>query len=129
MVEGVSKYTEWFGRMAVALICTGIAVVVMEYNGYYAANLSSFLFPAVVIFVVSYVVAALFMMVFEVSVETIFLCFLIDEEVHGEAKFANHGLTQMAKFAEKSSDRNATKYGYGTSTDEPPLDTRDFIAV
>merc|ERR1719229_1717230 len=97
--------------MAVSLICTALSVLVMNYNGYYSNNLSSFLFPAIVIFVISYVVAALFMMVFEVAVETIFLCFLVDEEVHGEAKFANHGLTQMAKFAEKSSTENGNDYG------------------
>merc|ERR1712013_522160 len=129
MIEGVSKYTEVFGRIAISSLNTGLAVLVMRYNAYFADNLSSFLMPAVVIFVLSWTVSALFMMVFEVAVETIFLCFLVDEEVHGEAKFANHGLTQMAKFAEKSSDRNTTKYGYGASTDEPPLDTRDFIAV
>merc|ERR1719229_1767770 len=101
--------------MAVSLICTALSVLVMKYNGYYSSNLSSFLFPAVVIFVISYVVAALFMMVFEVAVETIFLCFLVDEEVHGEAKFANHGLTQMAKFAEKSSaDGDGVGSDYGS---------------
>ena len=119
MVEGVSKYTELFGRMAVSLICTGLSVLVMEYNGYYARNLSSFLLPAVVIFVVSYVVASQFMMIFEVAVETIFLCFLVDEEVHGEAKFANHGLTQMAGFVEKSEDKEDPKgQGYGTASEK-----------
>merc|ERR1719373_508047 len=118
MVEGVSKYTELFGRLAISSLSTGLAVLVMKYNDYYSRNLSSFLFPAVVIFVMSYVVAALFMMVFEVAVETIFLCFLVDEEVHGEAKFANHGLTQMAAFAEKSEDGKGAsdQKSYGTGT-------------
>merc|ERR1712087_1069326 len=104
--------------IAISSLSTAFAVLIMKYNDYYSNNLSSYLFPAIVVFVMSYVIAALFMMVFEVAVETIFLCFLVDEEVHGEAKFANHGLTQMAKFAEKSSDRNTTKYGYGAATDE-----------
>merc|ERR1719373_901169 len=118
MVEGVSKYTELFGRVAIASLSTGFGVLVMKYNDYYSNNLSSFLFPAIVIFVMSYVVAALFMMVFEVAVETIFLCFLVDEEVHGEAKFANHGLTQMAAFAEKSEDGKGAsdQKSYGTGT-------------
>ena len=99
----------------------------MKYQNYYANNLSSYLFPAIVIFVMTYIIAALFMMVFEVAVETIFLCFLVDEEVHGEAKFANHGLTEMAKFAEKSNDDadgkdNKQSYGSVKNTGDENMD-------
>eukprot|EP01083_Nonionella_stella_P009003 26098_1 len=112
MIEGVSSYTECFARIAIASLTTGLTVLVMQYEDYYTKNVSSFLFPAIVVFVMSYMIAAVFMMVFEVAVDTIFLCFLVDEEVHGgDAKFANHGLTQMANFAAKS---QSSIQGYGS---------------
>ena len=109
----------------------GFALLIMKYNTYYTNNLSSFLMPAVVIFVMSYIIAALFMMVFEVAVETIFLCFLVDEEVHGEARFANHGLNEMAKFVEKSNEKtiNEQNKKYGSITNPTDDDQADYAAV
>mmetsp|Transcript_6580 Transcript_6580/g.10782 ORF Transcript_6580/g.10782 Transcript_6580/m.10782 type:complete len:657 (+) Transcript_6580:98-2068(+) len=130
MVEGVSKYTEVFGRFAIAALNTGLAVLIMKYQTYYKNNLSSYLFPALVIFVMSYMIAALFMMVFEVAVDAIFLCFLIDEEVHGEAKFANHGLSEMARFAEKSNEEeNADNKSYGSTVKKTGDEHMDYTAV
>jgi hypothetical protein len=36
----------------------------------------------VVIFIIGYIVGSLFMAVFEVAMDTVFLCFLIDEKLH-----------------------------------------------
>merc|ERR1712154_488308 len=57
---------------------------------------SSFIFPAIIIFVISWMIASFFMMVLQVAVDTIFLCFLIDETVHDTPKFASSRLSQMA---------------------------------
>merc|ERR1712154_190139 len=102
LVEGVSHYTELFGRMAIASLNTGFAVFIMNYLPYYQENVSSFLFPAVIIFVISWMIASFFMMVLQVAVDTIFLCFLIDETVHDSPKFASPKLTQMATIAHES---------------------------
>ena len=51
------------------------------------------------------------MLVFEVAVDTIFLCYLVDEEVHsGDAKFANHGLTQMSSFLPRKATDTEDSY-------------------
>jgi len=103
LVEGVSHWTELFGRMAIASLNTGFAVLLMYYVPYYQDNVSSFLFPAVIIFTISWMVASFFMMVLQVAVDTVFLCFLIDETVHnGTPKFASGKLRQMAANAQDS---------------------------
>eukprot|EP00485_Elphidium_margaritaceum_P013143 CAMPEP_0202693860 /NCGR_PEP_ID=MMETSP1385-20130828/7876_1 /ASSEMBLY_ACC=CAM_ASM_000861 /TAXON_ID=933848 /ORGANISM="Elphidium margaritaceum" /LENGTH=668 /DNA_ID=CAMNT_0049349607 /DNA_START=44 /DNA_END=2050 /DNA_ORIENTATION=+ len=124
MVEGVSKYTELFGRVSVAALNTGIAVLVLKYLPYYQDTVSSYLVPAVVIFTMTYMIAAVFMMVFEVGVESIFLCFLVDEQVHGEPKFANHSLKEIAGslVTKAKDDDDAAKYGAVN-------DEQDFAAV
>ena len=102
LVEGVSHYTELFGRMAISSLNTGFAVLIMYYLPYYETNISSFLFPAVIIFVISWMIASFFMMVLQVAVDSIFLCFLIDETVHDSPRFASHKLTQMASMANEN---------------------------
>jgi len=96
LVEGVSHWTELFGRMAIASLNTGFAVFLMYYVPYYQNNLSTFLFPAVIIFTISWMVASFFMMVLQVAVDTVFLCYLIDETVHDTPKFASYKLKDMA---------------------------------
>merc|ERR1712129_499139 len=87
------------GRMAIASLNTGFALLIMNYMPYYQKNVSSFLFPAVIIFVISWMIASFFMMVLQVAVDTVFLCFLIDETVHDTPRFASANLTQMATAA------------------------------
>jgi len=95
MVQGISKYMEIFGRIGISALTTGLCLFVLYVNPYYKSHISSFIFPCVVIFILSYMIAALFMMVFEVAVDTIFLCFLVDEEVNGQPKFAHAELHSM----------------------------------
>ena len=107
LMTGISKYTEQFGRFIISLLNTGIALLVMKYNTYYYNNLGSYLFPSIIIFIVSYIISALFMMVFDVGVETIFLCFLIDETVNnGQPKFATDEMKQLVDQTASFSQRN-----------------------
>jgi len=95
MVEGISSYMEIFGRISISALTTGISLAILYSYNYYANRISSFIFPALIIFIVSYLISSLFMLVFEVAVDTIFLCFLVDEKVHGHAKFAHQDLASM----------------------------------
>ena len=115
LVEGVSHWVEIFGRAAIASLSTGLAVLMMTYLPYYQDNVSSFLFPALIIFVISWMIASFFMMVLSVAVDTIFMCFLIDETVHDSPRFASHNLTQMVAVAQDS-------YQKMLSDDEQQLD-------
>ena len=126
MVDAVSKYSEIFGRIVIALLNTGLSIVIMKYVPYYEDNLSSYFLPSVIIFVISYIIAAMFMMVFEVAVEAIFLCYLVDEEVNnGNARFANHTLTQMSAFIPKREDSESENAELG-SYHAPRQKTNDF---
>lgn len=83
MVGAVATASEILGKAMISLGLTAISVLCMSFMEYYKTNLSSYLFPAAVVLVVTYIVSALFMSVFEVAVETIYLSYLIDEQVHG----------------------------------------------
>ena len=97
MVEGISKYMEIIGRFGIAMLTTGIAIVVFREYEYYDEHLSSFIYPAIPVFIISYLIASLFMMVFEVAVDTLFLCFLVDEIVNSPPKFAADALVELAR--------------------------------
>jgi len=87
-VESISSYMEIFGRLCIMALTTGICAIIMDEYSYYEKKLSSLLLPCLAIAVISYVIASFFMMVFEVAVDTVFLCFLVDEQAHGgRAKF------------------------------------------
>jgi hypothetical protein len=47
----------------------------------------------VVIFFISYVMADMFMDVFEIAIVAILHCFIADEEMHGRARYASGGLS------------------------------------
>ena len=97
MVEGISKYMEIIGRFGIAFLTTGIAVIVFSELEYYDEHLSSYVYPAIPVFIISYLISSLFMMVLEVAVDTIFLCFLVDETVHSPPRFASDDLLKLAE--------------------------------
>eukprot|EP01083_Nonionella_stella_P053656 141843_1 len=105
IVEGVSHYTELFGRIAIASLNCGVAVGIMFYLPFYQAHVSSVIFPATIIFVISYMIASFFMLVLSVAVDTLFLCFLIDETVHDQPRFASHKMRQMTSVAHEEYQR------------------------
>ena len=105
MVSAVTTASEILGKFTISLGLTAVAVVCMTYIEYFKNNLSSYLFPALVILVISYIITALFMSVFEVGVETIYLSYLIDEQVHGgEAVFSTGTFSQIKRREEAMVD-------------------------
>lgn len=72
----VSVYISFLGKLIVAFCTTGISILIM--NRAYKDDMNSNAMPAAVIFLISYLVASLFMTVFETAIDTIFLCYLID---------------------------------------------------
>ncbi|ETO20795.1 hypothetical protein RFI_16422, partial [Reticulomyxa filosa] len=103
-VEGISHYMELFGRLTISALTTGICMIAFSEATYYSHNLSSILLPGLAVFIVSYMIGSLFMLVYEVAVDTIFLCYLVDEQVHpGGPKFAHEELTNMTSLQKKGS--------------------------
>lgn len=77
-VSMVGAYIVFVGKLLVALVTTGIGGVIIykQYN----QTINSLVLPMVVIFVMAYMVASLFMMTLETTIDTVFLCFLVDEK-------------------------------------------------
>ena len=123
-MTGISRYTEQFGRFVISLLNTAIGLLIMKYNIYYINNLESYLFPCIIIFIISYIISALFMMVFDVAVQTIFLCFLVDEQVNnGIPKFATDGIKNIIGAAASISSKRSTMSTIGSSKDSGNIQT------
>lgn len=104
-VDLVGEYLMLLGKVLVAICTTGICALIFISYPYYTENMSSIIMPCVVIFIVSFFIASLFMVVFETTMDTTFFCFLVDEEHNkGAGKMlAAPGLIQLVdKFAEES---------------------------
>lgn len=96
------------GKVAITILTAGICIFVMEQYEYYVNNLSSLFFPAILIIIISYGVASIFMVVFEVAIDTIFLCFLIDEQCHiNGSKYATEGIRKVIDDNQKESIETA----------------------
>ena len=107
MVSAVATASEILGKFTITLGLTAISVICMTYMEYYKKNLSSYLFPAIVILIIIYVITSIFMSVFEVGVETIYLSYLIDEKVHnGTPIFATGEFTVIKKRQETMVDQH-----------------------
>lgn len=92
----VSAYLIILGKLVVSLLTTGVAALVMANYPYYEQNLNSIIMPCSIIFLLSYLVASLFMAVFETTIDTTFICFLVDEENNrGGVMLASKGLRDV----------------------------------
>eukprot|EP01006_Ploeotia_vitrea_P035993 TRINITY_DN65957_c10_g1_i2.p1 TRINITY_DN65957_c10_g1~~TRINITY_DN65957_c10_g1_i2.p1 ORF type:complete len:646 (-),score=373.40 TRINITY_DN65957_c10_g1_i2:245-2182(-) len=79
-IEAVGAYLMVVGKVLVALVTTGFCAIIMNTNSTYKEELSSIIMPCFVIFIISLFVASLFMTIFETTIDTTFICFLVDEE-------------------------------------------------
>merc|ERR1712194_772629 len=72
----VGDFLMFLGKIFVALITMAIAALMMQRD----EDISSPVIPAIICFLLAYMVGSLFMVLYETAMDTIFLCFLIDEE-------------------------------------------------
>eukprot|EP00808_Paulinella_micropora_P014563 g4956.t1 len=105
-LNAVSLALMFVGKITIALVTTGLATYVLlmdtpirkfeQYGLPTAPAISSPVAPSLLIFILSYSVASLFMNVFETTIETTLLCFLVDCE-HGKdgEMFASQGLAKL----------------------------------
>jgi len=82
----VTAFLLFIGRVIVALLTTGFCGLILQHNSFFRENLTSAVMPLVVIFILSFAVATVFMIVFEATIDTIFLCFIIDEQHNAGGK-------------------------------------------
>jgi len=86
------------GKLCVCFFTTGIVLTVYWYI---EKDLDGVLLPAAVILVMCWVIGSTFMTVYETAVDTVFMCFLIDEK---------HNKATGNMFAEKALQEIVTKY-------------------
>ncbi|ETO29308.1 solute carrier family 44 protein member 2 [Reticulomyxa filosa] len=75
----VSTYLEFLGKVAITVLTTGICIFVMDQYSLYARQMWGVFINKQAILVLSFAVGSIFMIVFEVAIDSIFFCFLIDE--------------------------------------------------
>merc|ERR1712173_233732 len=103
------------GKVCVCLATTGVSVLII----YYAYDdLSGIMMPTIMIFLLSYVIASAFMTVYETAVDTVFLCFLLDEEWNAKSPdanmFADKALLEIvAKYSDMSKEVAENEGGVG----------------
>ena len=109
----VGTFLIFFGKICVAAITTGIAAMVLMYV-YSDSRLSSTVMPIVVSFIIAYVVASLFMEVFETALDTMFLCFLADPAgAFAPAKFTAAMESARAEYEAKEAKARAKAQAAG----------------
>jgi len=103
------------GKIMIPLFTTGICAFVLMNVDTYSDELGSPIAPIVIIAVISFAVASLFLTVYDTAIDTVFMCFLIDERAHqsnGEM-FADEGLKNIVQKYEAQSKELAHKMTNG----------------
>lgn len=77
VVGGVGSIIMFIGKLLIASATTAIMWAVFNYSGW--GTLISPLLPLLVVFVYSWVISMLFMSVYELAMDTLLVCFIVDE--------------------------------------------------
>lgn len=77
-VTMVETFVLFLGKLCVGIFTGAIGAVVCD--KIYGDDLSSIAMPGVVMFFIGFLVASLFFSSFETAIDTVFICFLVDEE-------------------------------------------------
>jgi len=109
------------GKVIVAMCTAGIAGIIMA--AIYGDQLTSISMPCFVVFMLAYMVAEFFMMIFHATIDTVFLCFLVDEEVYKKRvesdpntqMFAANELQDLVKRHAGQSEEMAAQQGVETA--------------
>ena len=75
-INWVGDFTLFLGRIVVSAITTMIAILIFRSKD----NITFYIVPALCIFVMSWIASGVFTGVFEISIDSMFMCFLEDEE-------------------------------------------------
>jgi len=100
-----SAMVTMLGKVLIPLMTMAICAALMLNSEPYKSELSSPILPLVVVFIVAYGVAQMFLTVYDTAIDTIFLCFLLDEK-HNKANgkmLADPSLRAIVQKYEKES--------------------------
>jgi hypothetical protein len=72
---------QFLGKWMVCLASTFIGYIIITHSDMYEDKLHSPVFPVIMYFIISYVIAGLFMSIYSVACDAIMHCYLVDEEL------------------------------------------------
>merc|ERR1712048_207215 len=106
-ISMVSGFIGMLGKLCIVLFTCAICVLLLSE----ATDVNFIFTPIVVIFFISYMVAALFMNLLGIVVDVVFLCFLVDEEANKSngQMFADDGLRKIVQSNEAASKKIASR--------------------
>lgn len=97
------------GKIMIPLMTTAACAVILVFMEPYKSELSSPIYPLVMIFIISLAVALMFLTVYDTAIDTVFMCFLLDEK-HNKANgkmLADEGLRNIVQKYEAESKKLA----------------------
>jgi hypothetical protein len=129
LLNAVGDLFLFIGKMFVALVASGACALILLYVPSYRLATASIILPCALVFLGAYLIASIFMGVYEMTIDSLFVCFLIDEDK--QLGYADGALRDFVKASGKdtSSTREApagdtsASRGLGPApTDESQLD-------
>lgn len=81
LVNGIGNIFMFLGKMSIASCTAFIGFMMLDYWPEIKDKLDSPMAPTAVIFMIAYVVGAVFISVYSISADTILQCFLVDTDI------------------------------------------------
>lgn len=98
------------GKIMVPLITTALCALILYQVDPYKTELGSPLLPLFIILIISLAVTQMFLTVYDTAIDTVFMCFLLDERQNknsGQPMLADPGLREIVQKYEKESAKLA----------------------
>ena len=131
----VSKIVTKLGTMMITLVTVGLSFCILTYlyprvadEGY--NELSSPILPLCIIGLIAFVVSKLFLAVYDTAIDTVFLCFLVDEKQNKDngCMLADEGLKAVVSNYEeeaKAHAKNAPRFRHRAATGSVTAQRKD----
>lgn len=99
----------FLGKIMIPLITTAICALLLINLNQFKFELSSLILPLIIIFIISLAIAMMFLTVYDTAIDTIFLCFLIDEKQNkGKGMLADPKLKEIVEKYQDESKKLAS---------------------
>eukprot|EP01084_Bolivina_argentea_P003628 6820_1 len=97
------------GKIMIPLITTSICAAILLFMSPYNQEISSPILPLIIIFIISIAVSMMFLTVYDTAIDTVFMCFLIDEKQNKNngQMLADEGLRNIVQKYEQESKKLA----------------------
>lgn len=82
LVGGIGSIFSLIGRCLITIITVYISYMILTSDSAFTNSLYSPILPCVVIFIIAYTVAMLFMSIYAMACDTVLMCFTYDEDLN-----------------------------------------------